>query len=172
MKCPKCDSSLTTITYEGIRLESCPGCQGEWLDDSELLQVTRAREERFDPQERRAVAEATKVKGVILENVDRDLTCPKCGGQTDPINYGGNTGLIIDRCTQCHGIWLDGGELEKIQMLVEGWEDGLDDDLAKYGKKLRDVARDVDRSDDCAPSRVGFVNAIINGILDVMPSAR
>lgn len=165
-----------TATYEGIQIETCPGCQGEWLDDAELRHVTRAREERFDPQECRAVTEATKIKGVVLADVDRDLACPKCGGQTDPINYGGNTGVIIDRCTECHGIWLDAGELEKIQMLVEGWEDGLKDDLAKYGPKLREVSKEIDRDDDCAPSRAGFVNAIINaiinGILDIMPGSR
>ena len=172
MKCPNCDNSLATMTYEGIRIETCPGCEGEWLDDGELGHVVRAREIRFDPQERRAVAEATKIKGVVLADVDRDLACPKCGGQTDPINYGGNTGLIIDRCTQCHGIWLDHDELEKIQMLIEGWEDGLPDDLAKHGPRLREIAREVDRNDDCAPSRFAFLNAIINGILDVMPSTR
>ncbi len=172
MKCPNCDNTLATITYEGIRIETCPGCQGEWLDDNELGHVTRAREERFDPQERRAVAEATKIKGVVLADVDRDLVCPKCGGQTDPINYGGDTGLIIDRCTQCHGIWLDPGELEKIQMLIEGWEDGLPDDLAKYGPKLREIAKRVDRDDDFDLSRFAFLNAIINGILDIMPRKR
>lgn len=172
MKCPNCDNSLTTMTYEGIRLETCPGCEGEWLDDAELKHVTQAREVRFDPQEQRAIAEATKIKGVILEDVDRDLICPKCGGQTDPINYGGNTGLIIDRCADCHGIWLDGGELEKIQMLVEGWEDGLKDDLAQYTPELKKVAERVDRADDFTHARYGFLNSIINGILDILPGTR
>ena len=172
MKCPQCDSSLKTITYKGIRLETCPGCGGEWLDDSELRHVTKAREVRFDPQHRRAVAEATKIKGVVLADVGRNLVCPKCGGRTDPINYGGNTGLIIDRCNQCHGIWLDARELEKIQMLIEGWEDGLQDDLAKYAPSLRKVAEQVDRDDDVSVSRVGFINSIINGILDILPETR
>ena len=35
------------------------------------------------------------------------LKCPKCGGTTDAINYGGDTGILIDRCTACQGVWLD-----------------------------------------------------------------
>ncbi len=172
MRCPSCDSGLRTITYEGIQIETCSGCGGEWLDQGELGHVNRAREVRFDEQERRAVAEATTIKGVRLENVDRDLACPKCGGRTDAVNYGGDTGIIIDRCTGCGGIWLGGSELEKIQMVVEGWQDGLKDDLAKYAPKLRKVAQEVDRRDDVTFSRFGFVNAIINGILDIIPGSR
>jgi len=132
MKCPKCGSSLKPITYEGIRIEACPNCNGEWLDGDELRHVNWAREVRFDKDERRAVAQATKIKCVKLDGVDRDLACPKCGGHTDAVNYGGNTGIIIDSCTSCGGFRLDAGELEKIQMLVEGWDDGLKDDLAQY----------------------------------------
>ena len=166
MKCPNCQHALETMEYEGIKIESCGNCQGEWLDDSELKHVVRAREARFDEQERRAIAAATGIAGVEVANVDRDLRCPKCGGQTDAINYGGDSGIIIDRCTGCRGVWLDGGELERIQMLVEGWEDGLDDDLAKHGKRLRQVAAEVDERDDIKHSRFGFINTIINGILD------
>lgn len=168
MKCPKCDRRLDTIEYEGIQIETCGNCQGEWLDDGELKHVVQAREVRFDEQERRAIAAATGITGIKVDSVDRDLVCPKCGGLTDAINYGGDTGIIIDRCTLCHGIWLDGGELEHIQMLVEGWEDGLGDDLAKHGAHMRQVAADVDERDDVRVSRFGFINVIINGVLDVI----
>ena len=167
MKCPRCKNSLKTIEYEGIRIETCTKCEGEWLDADELGHITKAREVRFDVNERRALAAATRITGVVLEDVDDDLACPKCSGQTDPINYGGDTGIIIDRCTDCHGIWLDAGEIEKIQMLIEGWEDGLTDDLAKYGPKLRKIAQKLDEQDNVRVSRFWFVNAIINGILDV-----
>ncbi len=168
MNCPRCKHTLRTINYEGISIETCSKCKGEWLDDEELGHITKAREVCFDENERRAIAAATGITGVELEDVDDDLACPKCSGQTDPINYGGDTGIIIDRCTECHGIWLDGGEIEKIQMLIEGWEDGLKDDLAKYGPKLRKLRAKMDAEDDVAVSRFGFVNVIMNGVLDLM----
>ena len=115
MQCPQCDETLRTTEYEGLKIETCPGCAGEWLDDGELKHVVKAREVRFDEGERQALAQAAKITGVRVQDEDRDLQCPKCGGATDAINYGGDTGIIIDRCTQCRGIWLDQGELEHVQ---------------------------------------------------------
>ncbi len=168
MRCPNCDATLTTITYEGIEIETCQSCKGEWLDADELGKVVSAREVRFNPEERVAVAAATKITGVKLDVADRDLVCPKCGGQTDAVNYGGDTGIVIDNCTGCHGIWLDAGELEKVQMVVEGWEDGLPDDLKRHSSRLRQVADEVDEKTSFKASRFAFLNSIINGILDVV----
>jgi len=170
MNCPNCKAPLRGIRYEGIEIETCDSCQGEWLDADELGKIVRLREEIFDVQERRAVAESTTITGVVLEDVDRDLVCPKCGATTDAVNYGGDTGIIIDRCTGCRGFWLDDGELEKIQMVVEGWDDALPDDLAEHGERLRNVAARMDRDDDVHPSRIPvvgrFINSLVNGILD------
>ena len=66
MDCPKCRKRLRTIEYEGIQIETCRSCGGEWLDSDELLHVTRAREARFNPEERRAIAESTTIKGMVL----------------------------------------------------------------------------------------------------------
>lgn len=171
MMCPNCHSDLQTIDYEGIAIESCDKCRGEWLDHDELGRIVRLREAKFDPEERRAIAESITITGIELEDVDRDLKCPKCGETTDAINFGGDTGIIIDRCTGCRGIWLDAGELEKTQMVVEGWDDALPEDLKKYGSRLRDVEAEVDAADDVTISRLPvigrFINMAINGILDL-----
>lgn len=170
MNCPNCQGELTAVTYEGIQVETCPGCEGEWLDADELGKIVRIREAKFNEAECRALAAATPVKGVKLKDVDRDLTCPKCGGTTDPVHYGGDSGIIIDRCTVCNGLWLDGSELEKIQALVEGWEARLPEDLAKYGPMLKETAARVDRADDVEISHLRFVgkyiNLFINRVLD------
>lgn len=167
MKCPACQTALETIEYEGIKIETCLGCEGQWLDAGELRHIVKVREVRFDSEERKAVASATKITAVNVEREDRDLRCPKCGGQTDALNYGGDTGIVIDKCTSCRGVWLDRGEMAKIQMLVEGWEDGLPELLSKHGPRLRHVAAEVDERSKTKISRFGFVNAIINGILNV-----
>lgn len=167
MNCPNCQEPLTPMTYEGITIESCPGCEGEWLDPGELKHVVTTRDVLFDEEERRAIAAAARITPIEVDREDRDLVCPKCGGQTDAINYGGDSGIVIDKCTTCGGIWLDAGELEKVQMLVEGWQDKLPDDLKKHGPRLRQVADEVHQRGKVRISRFAFVNAIINGILDV-----
>ena len=165
MQCPNCDGTLKTVHYEGIEIETCPSCHGEWLDAQELRHVVKARQMKFDEEERRAVAAAVQITPVKVELHDRDLKCPKCGGQTDTLNYGGDSGLLIDKCTSCSGVWLDANELEKVQMIVEGWEDGLPADLKKYGARLRQVAADVEERTRFDLASLPFMNAIVNGVL-------
>ena len=42
------------------------------------------------------------------------MKCPKCGADLQEVNY---EDVLIDTCAECHGIWLDHGELE---LLVSG----------------------------------------------------
>ena len=44
------------------------------------------------------------------------LVCPVCRGSMREVN---REGVMIDTCTQCRGVWLDRGELEKLSSLVE-----------------------------------------------------
>jgi Zn-finger nucleic acid-binding protein len=39
------------------------------------------------------------------------LTCPKCGA--DMRSYERN-GVVVDQCTECRGVFLDRGELERL----------------------------------------------------------
>jgi uncharacterized protein len=43
------------------------------------------------------------------------LTCPVCQGAMRELN---KEGVLIDVCTQCRGVWLDRGELEKLSNLI------------------------------------------------------
>lgn len=43
------------------------------------------------------------------------LVCPVCQGTMREIS---RQGVMIDTCTQCRGVWLDRGELEKLSTLV------------------------------------------------------
>jgi Zn-finger nucleic acid-binding protein len=39
MKCPKDGYDLTSTTYHGVQIETCPHCAGMWLDAGELAAV-------------------------------------------------------------------------------------------------------------------------------------
>jgi Zn-finger nucleic acid-binding protein len=42
---------------------------------------------------------------------ERARICPKCAGKFESYNF---MELVLDRCRQCKGIWLDNGQLELI----------------------------------------------------------
>ena len=44
------------------------------------------------------------------------LTCPVCQGAMREVN---KEGILIDVCTQCRGVWLDRGELEKLSNMMQ-----------------------------------------------------
>ena len=171
MRCPNCDASLSTVDYEGIEIDSCAVCGGDWLERGELGKIVRIREQRFSPEELDAIDAAAKIPGIPYTEIEREIPCPSCGVLTGPINYGGDTGIIINRCSQCEGIWVDRGELDNIQILAETWKDNLPDDLRKYGPKLEQVAREIEERNRVVvsdlPYVAKFINAVINGILDL-----
>jgi len=41
-----------------------------------------------------------------------ELLCPKCQAPMKPIE---RSGVTIDRCTECGGVFLDRGELERLE---------------------------------------------------------
>ena len=45
------------------------------------------------------------------------LNCPVCQGAMREIE---RQGVLIDTCTQCRGVWLDRGELEKLAGAMGG----------------------------------------------------
>jgi uncharacterized protein len=85
-----------------------------------------------------------------------ELTCPKCHGVMR--SYERST-IVVDQCTECRGVFLDRGELEKLidaesrdaAAGAPAWgtspprREMHDDDRYRYGK---DSYRDGDRYDD------------------------
>jgi uncharacterized protein len=46
------------------------------------------------------------------------MTCPKCHGEMRSYE---RSGVTVDQCTECRGIFLDRGELEKIFEAEANW---------------------------------------------------
>ncbi|TBL35486.1 hypothetical protein EYA84_13820, partial [Verrucosispora sp. SN26_14.1] len=46
------------------------------------------------------------------------LTCPKCRGEMRQYE---RSGVVIDQCGECRGIFLDRGELEKLFEAEANW---------------------------------------------------
>lgn len=120
MKCPRCSQLLRSTTYEGVAVDHCPKCSGIWLDEGELAPILATRELKFSAE---AVASAIATQNLNMPAAETESVeaCPKCGKPMLAMNFGANSGVIVDRCTE-HGLWFDRGELERIQMIHEHWE--------------------------------------------------
>ncbi|HDZ21253.1 MAG TPA: hypothetical protein ENH78_08175 [Phycisphaerae bacterium] len=169
MTCPRCGGGLRTIDYEGGKIETCTGCGGEWLDGGELGQIVRTVEETFPREMRDSLDAINKNMFSIDDEVENEVSCPKCPGvELNRFNYACSSGIAIDRCPECSGIWLDKDELEKVQILVEEWQAKLEEDLETYGplvEKVRQEAEQLDRESGNI-SRSAYVNAVLRRLVD------
>jgi len=152
------------VEYDGQTVEVCPDCKGEWLAAGELQKIAEHHDEVFTPRE---IASLDAVNKEILtaEKDDHDeLICPACDNvPMEHFNYADTSGIILHKCTECDGIWMDKDELKKIEELVDGWKADLDQDTAKYGTVLQKIEveeeKELDR--DVSISRFGFVNRVL-----------
>jgi len=99
IECPKCHEPMFVVEFEGIEIDTCPSCEGVWLDGGELEAL---------------VGTPPPAK----ERPDQDLgpptlDCPICVDKLVKDRYAG-TGVVVDKCPHGDGIWLDRGELEQI----------------------------------------------------------
>jgi hypothetical protein len=164
MNCPRCNSVLQSIEYDNQKVEVCPGCKGEWLFAGELQKIVEHHDEVFTPEEI-ASLDAVNKEIFTAEKDDKDeLNCPACGDvRMEHFNYGDTSGIILHKCTECGGIWMDKGELTKIEEVVDGWKADLGKDVAKYGTVIDKIEveeqKELDR--DVSISRFGFVNKVL-----------
>jgi Zn-finger nucleic acid-binding protein len=163
MNCPRCSQELKAIEYEGLGIETCPGCQGEWLDAGELLGVTQRMGSRFAPEEIEKL-EAINKAIFTLEEQTPQVDCPRCPDTPlKRFNYAVSSGIALDKCPRCAGVWLDKGEMEQVQILAEQWKGKLSEDLKAYSNRLSLVDEvqnaEVDRS--VSVSRFFFINMLL-----------
>jgi uncharacterized protein len=66
-----------------------------------------------------------------------DLVCPKCQGLMRTYE---RSGVTVDQCAECRGIFLDRGELERLVDAEQGWQ--------RSHAAPRERDRDYERSRD------------------------
>lgn len=111
MKCPRTGSLLKTVKVGGISVEVSEECGGAFFDNLELTKFKSSHEVRGN-----ALVKHLRKFSVKLANEHERIKCPKCTDIVMMRRYYSPLKVIeIDECPGCAGIWLDTGELEKIQ---------------------------------------------------------
>lgn len=108
MLCPACQSSLSEKDCNGILLDVCSSCSGSWFVGGEF----RASKDEADPDLQWMDFDFF-ANGDNLKMRRGDRCCPKCDSAMVELEYE-RTGVLVDCCQNCKGLWLDGGEFKRI----------------------------------------------------------
>lgn len=108
MKCPKCQDELHVITFEGVDVDFCSGCKGIWFDEDEVAFAMELPED------------IPQLADVQKQARQTDYECPRCGSSSmlEEMKFTPVNELLIDRCPQCKGIWLDNQEFPKLERIA------------------------------------------------------
>lgn len=113
MQCPACSGQLEEALYEGVKIHTCPSCKGNLLDENRLIEIEKACEQLL-----------SREKGhTETRHYEGTRSCPACSIAMEKAKYGKYIPKTIDKCPQCHDIWLDRGELEDIQVAYEIYDE-------------------------------------------------
>lgn len=105
MRCPKCQQELQHKMFDEIEVDQCLGCQGIWFDLGELPVLRQHKNTNYSSS-----VDDSDVHDVL------SAPCPRCGGKGDMtrIHDLKRPEIVMDTCPVCYGVWLDGGELDKL----------------------------------------------------------
>lgn len=121
LPCPSCATPLDVIEFEtepAIRIERCTTCYGTFFNPGELEALLDAQTNPLvwlDPAQLNQIAEDFGHQHEVVYK-----RCPMCAERMSHLNFGGRSGVILDRCGT-HGVWLEGSELRR---LTEWWRAG------------------------------------------------
>jgi uncharacterized protein len=107
MNCPRCDKVMDPVRPDDVEAQQCPKCEGHWLEGDALRQLESTVNVRL--------FEWRKLPPEELQM--RDVECPRCRPKRvmKKVRSERDRHVLLDVCEQCHGVWLDGGELRAIQ---------------------------------------------------------
>jgi Zn-finger nucleic acid-binding protein len=114
MYCPDCKVPLYATEYLGVRVDECPECLGRWFDRDEL----RRAKDHADPDLRWLDFDVFAGEPSDPQACAKGRDCPRDLVKMGVVVYE-RSGVCVDKCGQCLGVWLDHGEFEKIVKHLE-----------------------------------------------------
>ncbi len=108
MLCPSCKINLEKAIFYGVEVDYCPKCLGIFFEEEELRLAKDEKDKNLTWLDIDLWKEREKFK--ISRN---QKLCPFDRLPLYEVNYG-ESGIKIDLCSLCLGIWLDRGEFKKI----------------------------------------------------------
>lgn len=147
LPCPHCTTPLDVIEFDSepkVRIERCTTCYGTFFNPGELEVLLDAQTNPLVWLDTAQIEQIQLAAPQEEELVYRK--CPMCAEWMSRVNFGGQSGVVIDRCV-AHGVWLEGSELRR---LTEWWRAGgkliYQQNEAARTKRIYDAKAELKRS--------------------------
>ena len=108
MICPFCKKLLEKTIFHNSEVDYCPSCLGLWFEQDELRQAKDEKDKDLNWLDIDLWQDKIKFKITSGQK-----PCPSCRLPLYEVEYG-DSGIKVDVCNICQGIWLDRGEFKKI----------------------------------------------------------
>ena len=106
--CPVCQLLLRHGSIERVAIEACGNCYGFLMAHDGFGHVVAQRRKDYQG--------ADVTPGLLdQEKLKRRLPCPACHGAMEAHAYCGPGNTVLTTCGSCHLIWLDAGDLTRIE---------------------------------------------------------
>jgi Zn-finger nucleic acid-binding protein len=109
--CVKCTSVLDKSSISDVEVDLCPKCGGLWLDKGEITRLAAMPDAELTDLRTLLVGKA----GPPPVPTETAVPCPACPGMLKEVVLGP---VKVEYCGQCHGIFLDRGELDQAVVAV------------------------------------------------------
>ena len=118
MTCSGCGSKMDEAVVDGVTIDRCERCGGVWLDAGEADDlVKKAPKSAKDDLKKKKYELLRQWKVSPQDPRPTDRTCPRCDAHLQRVNYKQVPGLLVDKCPDDCGLYLDKGELAKIKLV-------------------------------------------------------
>lgn len=113
MRCPVCTPSETLeiapLENGELKARACPRCRGTWIRSADFWRWRALHPENLPevPPAEGAAPSSAETTGL--------RRCPDCEYVLARVRVGHGIPFTVDRCRNCEGAWLDGGEWEALK---------------------------------------------------------
>ena len=143
--CPKCQHELLTVEYEGIELLKCADCQGFWFREGKFREI---KQHGFQQLAETTLSEMdSETSRESSSSGMQDMSCPVCAEPLVPFTYAYSSDILLHRCSACHGIWADCRDLLRIEDLLTGYKESLDEAKAKALPLMLKVKKQIQQEE-------------------------
>lgn len=116
MKCPICHThSLNQVSLNtGLLAHQCQQCQGHWISSEAYWEWLDQRSQQQPSNYRPPIVVTNRECLPVVDNHTANF-CADCDRLMTKARVGRGLSFYLDRCSHCHGVWLDKNEWENLQ---------------------------------------------------------